>query len=79
MVGPPPAPTPTPLPPVATRIVVAPAGLVLRPGELGTLSAQVYDQNGALMTGQTVRWTSSNATVAIGSGGQVTAGAEIDS
>jgi hypothetical protein len=77
--GPPPAPAPTPLPPVATRVVVAPAGMVLRPGELGTLTAQVYDQNGALMTGQAVRWTSSNATVAIGSDGQVTAGAEIDS
>ncbi len=76
---PPPATAPTPLPPVATKVVVSPAGLVLRPGEQGLLSAQVYDQNGALMTGQPVSWSSSNATVTIRADGQVTAGTSIDS
>lgn len=77
--GPAPAPAPAALPPVATRVVVAPAGLVLRPGEGAPLSAQVYDQNGLLMTGQNVRWSSSNGNVAIGPDGQVTAGTAIDS
>jgi hypothetical protein len=70
---------PAPLPPSAVRVVVSPAGLVLRPGESATLSAQVFDQNGQLMTGQTVRWRSSNTTVAIGADGRVTAGANVDS
>ena len=74
-----PAPAPAVLPPVATRVVVSPAGLVLRPGEAATLAAQVYDQNGLPMAGQTIRWSSSNASVVIGTDGQVTAGTTIDS
>jgi hypothetical protein len=52
---------------------------VLRPGESATLSAQVFDQDGRPMTGQTVRWRSSNAAVTIGADGRVTAGANVDS
>lgn len=74
-----PVPVPTPLPPSAARVVVAPAGLVLRPGESATLTAQVYDQTGQPMTGQTVRWRSSSAAVTIGADGRVTANANVDS
>jgi hypothetical protein len=74
-----PTPVPAPLPPSATRVVVSPAGLVLRPGETATLSALVYDQNGQLMTGQVVRWSSGGSAVSIAADGRVTAGSGIDS
>lgn len=67
-------PTP-PAAPVATTLTVTPAAAEL--GALGAttrLSAEVRDQNGQLMPGATVAWSSSNASVAtVDASGLVTA------
>jgi uncharacterized protein YjdB len=56
-VGPPP-------PPVVTTVTVAPTSASLVAGATTTLQATVKDQNGNAMTGQTVTWSTSNATAA---------------
>ena len=55
--GPPPAP-------VVTTVTVAPTSASVVAGATTTLQATVKDQNGNVMTGQTVTWSSSNAAAA---------------
>ena len=71
--GDPPAKPPEPEP-VPTTITISPAEATLQSlGETVQLTATVLDQNGQVMTGVTVNWTSSNASVAtVSSGGLVT-------
>jgi uncharacterized protein YjdB len=65
-VGPPP-------PPVVTTITVAPTSASVVAGASTTLVATVKDQNGSVMTGQTVTWSTSNAAAAtVNSSGVVT-------
>lgn len=57
--------TPAPTTPVATSISIAPSSVAL--GSIGasqTLSAQVRDQNGQVMSGASVTWSSANPAVA---------------
>ncbi|MDE2721627.1 Ig-like domain-containing protein, partial [Candidatus Palauibacter polyketidifaciens] len=55
---------PPPPPPVATSITVSPATATLASlGQTAQLTARVLDQNGQVMTGAVVTWTSSDATV----------------
>jgi uncharacterized protein YjdB len=55
--GPPPAP-------VVTTVTVAPTSASVVAGSTTTLQATVKDQNGNVMTGQTVTWSTSNAAAA---------------
>ena len=69
-----PAPA-TPPAPLPTTLTVSPgtAGLAAL-GATTQLSAQVFDQNGSVMTGQTIAWSSNNDAVAtVGGSGLVTA------
>ena len=70
--NPPPPPPPAP---VATRIEIAPSSATLTSiGQTVQLSAQVFDQNNALMSSSVVTWSSSAVGVATVSGqGLVTA------
>jgi uncharacterized protein YjdB len=64
--GPPPAP-------VVTTVTVAPASTSIVAGATTTLQATVKDQNGNVMTGQTVTWSTNNAPAAtVNSNGVVT-------
>ena len=59
-----PAP-PTPSAPLPTTVTVSPETVGLAAlGATTQLSAQVFDQNGGVMTGQTVVWSSSSDAVA---------------
>ena len=74
----PPAPTQPPPPPptpVATRITITPASATLNAiGQTVQLTAQVFDQNNAVMAGAAVTWTSADPRiVSVSSGGLVTA------
>jgi len=63
----------TPPPPVVTTVTVAPTSASVVAGATTTLQATVKDQNGNVMTGQTVTWTTSNAAAAtVNSSGVVT-------
>jgi hypothetical protein len=53
-----------PTTPFVSTVAVIPGVLQLETTETKTLSAEVRDQNGAVMTGKTAAWTSSNAAVA---------------
>ncbi|MDB4870326.1 MAG: hypothetical protein JWL97_1330 [Gemmatimonadales bacterium] len=53
-----------PQPPVVTTVTVSPTSVSLQVGATTPLSATVKDQQGMVMTGQTVTWSTSNATVA---------------
>lgn len=66
---------PRPDPPRATTVTVAPGALGgLTAGDRATLTATVVDQFGATMTGATVQWSSSDASIAsVSASGQVTA------
>ena len=70
------APTPPPAP-VATTVTVNPGSVALSAlGETARLTAEVRDQNGQVMAGATVAWTSSDASVAaVDASGLVTAAA----
>ena len=70
--APPPPPPPTPVP---TRIEVTPSSVSLNAiGQTLQLTAQVFDQNNAVMSGATVVWSSSALSVATVNGqGLVTA------
>jgi hypothetical protein len=58
-------PTPVvPTTPVVTTVNVAPGVLQLETGETKAFSVEVRDQSGALMTGKTASWISSNPAVA---------------
>ena len=72
----PPSPPPPPAP-VATTVTVTPASAALTALEETTrLTAEVRDQNGQVMAGATVAWTSGDASVAaVDASGQVTAAA----
>src|SRR6266852_1790272 len=64
--GPPPAP-------VVTTVTVAPTSATVVAGSTTTLQATVRDQNGNVMTGQTVTWSTNNAAAAtVNSSGVVT-------
>jgi len=62
-----------PPPPVVTTVSVSPTTSAVDVGATTTLTATVKDQNGNVMTGQTVAWSTNNAPVAtVNSGGVVT-------
>ena len=71
------APPPPPPAPVATTVTVSPASATLSALEETTrFTAEVRDQNGQVMAGASVAWTSSDAAVAVvDASGQVTAAA----
>lgn len=71
-VDPPPPPAP-----VATTVTVTPGSAALGAlGETATFTAEVRDQNGRVMAGAAVAWTTSDASVAaVNASGQVTAAA----
>jgi len=50
--------------PVVTTVTVAPASASIAPAATVPLQATVKDQNGAVMTGQTVTWSTSNPAAA---------------
>ena len=59
--------------PVA-RVEITPATMSLVEGQIGALSASMYDANGAFLLGRAVTWSSSDASVAtIDANGDVTA------
>jgi len=65
--------TVTAVPPVVTTVTVAPTSASVVAGATTTLQATVKDQNGNVMTGQTVTWSTNNAAAAtVSSGGVVT-------
>src|SRR5947208_5728930 len=53
-----------PPPPVVTSVTVSPASASVAVGATATLQATVADQNGNVMTGQTVSWSTGDAAVA---------------
>ena len=64
--------TPPP-PPVVTTVTVSPTTAAVNVGATTGLTATVKDQNGNVMTGQTVTWSTNNAPVAtVNSSGVVT-------
>lgn len=73
--NPQPPATPPPAVPVPTRIVITPPSATLNSiGQTIQLSARVLDQNGAVISGAPVTWTSSDAGVAtVSNQGLVTA------
>jgi uncharacterized protein YjdB len=65
--------TVTAVPPVVTTVTVAPTSASVVAGATTTLVATVKDQNGNVLTGQTVTWTTNNAAAAtVNSAGVVT-------
>lgn len=63
-----------PPPPVVTTVTVSPPTASLTVGATAALSATVKDAQGNVMTGQTIAWTTSNASIAtVNSTGMVTA------
>ena len=67
--------TPPPPPPVATAITISPSSVAFQAlGDTEQLTATVVDQNGQVMAGAAVDWTTSTVTVAsVSSAGVVTA------
>ena len=58
-------PTPvTPTVPVVTSVTISPGVAQVEVGATTTITAEVRDQNGALMSGKTPTWTSSNPAIA---------------
>jgi uncharacterized protein YjdB len=53
-----------PSPPEVTTITVSPPSASIQAGTTTTLSATVKDQNGSVMTGQTIAWSTDNAAAA---------------
>ena len=65
--------TAVPVTPVVTTVTVAPTSASVVAGATTPLTATVKDQNGSVMTGQTVTWTTSNSAAAtVNSSGVVT-------
>jgi uncharacterized protein YjdB len=65
--------TTVPVIPVVTTVTVAPTSASVVAGATTPLVATVKDQNGSVMTGQTITWTTSNSAVAtVNSSGLVT-------
>ena len=70
-------PAPPPDPPRATTVTVSPSTAELTAlGETVQLRAEVRDQNGQVMSGAAVTWTSSSAAVGHGECGRSGHGAE---
>jgi uncharacterized protein YjdB len=68
---------PAPAPPVVTTIEVSPATATVERGNAVQLSATVRDQNGGVMSGVSVAWSSGNTAVAtVDANGRVSAVAE---
>jgi Bacterial Ig-like domain (group 2)/Fibronectin type III domain len=64
---------PTPPPPVVTTVTVSPPSVSVGVGTTTLLQATVKDQNGNVMSGQTVTWSTDNAAAAtVNSSGVVT-------
>jgi uncharacterized protein YjdB len=63
-----------PPPPVVTTVTVAPSAPSVNIGATVTLTATVKDAQGNVMTGQTISWSTSNASVATVSGSGVVSG-----
>ena len=63
-----------PPPPVVTSVTVSPASASVAVGATSTLQATVADQNGNVMTGQTVSWSTNNAALATVSSSGVVSG-----
>lgn len=63
-----------PPPPVVTTVTVAPPSASIAVGATTTLTATVKDQNGNVMSGQTVTWSTNNAAAATVSSGGVVSG-----
>ncbi len=71
--NPPPPPPPPPPTPVVTTVTVSPATVTLVEESTASLTATVKDQEGAVMSGQTVDWSSSALAIAtVSSSGMVT-------
>ena len=70
--GSPPPPPPPPPSPVVTTVTVSPASASVQVGATVTLQAIVKDQNGIVMTGQSVSWSSNNGAASVNSSGVVT-------
>lgn len=69
------APVPPPPSPAVTTVTVSPPSASVQVGATTTLSATVKDQQGNVMTGQTIVWSTSNsATATVSSNGVVTGG-----
>lgn len=68
-----PPPPPPPPPPVVTTVEVALAAGTLLPGDTTVATATVKDQNGTVMTGQSVTWASSGAAADVSGTGAVVA------
>jgi uncharacterized protein YjdB len=66
--------TVTAVTPVVTTVTVAPPSASIVAGTTTTLQATVKDQNGNVMTGQTVTWSTNNATAATVSSAGVVSG-----
>lgn len=66
--------TVTAVPPVVTTVTVAPPSASIVAGTTTTLQATVKDQNGNVLSGQTVTWTTSNAAAATVSSSGVVSG-----
>jgi len=59
---------------VVASVTVSPTTLNLHPGEKGTLTATAFSSSGAVLTGKTFAWQSSNTSVAnVSASGVVTA------
>lgn len=67
------APPPPPPAAVVTTVEVAVAAGTLLPGDTTVATATVKDQNGTVMTGQTVTWASSDAAATVSASGVVIA------
>ena len=63
---------PPPPSPVVTTVTVSPPSASVQVGATLTLQAIVQDQNGNVMTGQTVSWSSDNGAASVNSSGVVT-------
>jgi uncharacterized protein YjdB len=66
--------TVTAVTPVVTTVIVAPPSASIVAGTTTTLQATVKDQNGNVMTGQSVTWSTNNAAAATVSSGGVVSG-----
>jgi uncharacterized protein YjdB len=66
------APPPPPPTPVVTTVTVAPTSASIAVAATVALTATVRDQQGSVMTGQTVTWSSNSANATVSSSGVVT-------
>ncbi len=60
-------------PVVASRVVVTPASATIIAGKNASFTAQALDASGAVMAGSAITWSSSDTSIAVVTGGTVTA------